>query len=81
MLKLLYFYPDGGVVFVLRILVVVLIYEAFRSGVKLRLHFFYRTIPYVQQIPNQLHYFTKIRVFLHGRCKKSLLDVKNLPVD
>jgi hypothetical protein len=24
--------------------------------------------------------FTKIRDFLHGRCKKSLLDVNNLPV-
>jgi hypothetical protein len=35
----------------------------------------------VLQIPNQLHFFTKIGDFLHGRCKKSLLDVKNLPVD
>jgi hypothetical protein len=33
------------------------------------------------QIPNQLHFFTKIGDFLHARCKKSLLDVKNLPVD
>ena len=32
------------------------------------------------QIPNQLHFFTKIRDFLHARCKKSLIDVKNLPV-
>jgi hypothetical protein len=30
----------------------------------------------VLQIPNQLHFFTKIGDFLHGRCKKSLLDVK-----
>ena len=35
---------------------------------------------YILQIPNQLHFFTKIGDFLHGRCKKSLLDVKNLPV-
>ncbi len=35
----------------------------------------------VLQIPNQLHFFTKIGDFLHARCKKSLLDVKNLPVD
>jgi hypothetical protein len=34
----------------------------------------------VLQIPNQLHFFTKIGDFLHARCKKSLLDVKNLPV-
>ncbi len=33
------------------------------------------------QIPNQLHFFTKIGDFLDARCKKSLLDVKNLPVD
>ena len=35
----------------------------------------------ILQIPNQLHFFTKIGDFLHTRCKKSLLDVKNLPVD
>ncbi len=34
----------------------------------------------VLQILNQLHFFTKIGDFLHARCKKSLLDVKNLPV-
>ena len=32
------------------------------------------------QISNQLHFFTKIGDFLHARCKKSLLNVKNLPV-
>jgi hypothetical protein len=36
---------------------------------------------YILQISIQLHLFTKIRDFLHARCKKSLLDVKNLPVD
>jgi hypothetical protein len=35
----------------------------------------------VLQIPNQLHFFTKTGEFLHSRCKKSLLDVKNLPLD
>jgi hypothetical protein len=35
----------------------------------------------VLQISIQLHLLTKIRDFLHARCKKSLLDVKNLPVD
>ena len=34
----------------------------------------------VLQIPNQLHFFTIMGDFLHGRCNKSLLDVKNLPV-
>jgi len=34
----------------------------------------------ILQISNQLPFFTKIGVFLHARCKKSLLDVKNLPV-
>ena len=34
----------------------------------------------VLQISNQLPFFTKIGDFLHARCKKSLLDVKNLPV-
>ena len=38
-------------------------------------------VPMVLQIPNQLHFFTKIGDFLHARCKKSLLNVKNLPVD
>ena len=33
------------------------------------------------KIPNQLHFFTKIGDFLYARCKKSLLDVKNIPVD
>jgi hypothetical protein len=33
------------------------------------------------QIPNQLHFFTKIRDFSHARCKNSLLNVKNLLVD
>jgi hypothetical protein len=28
------------------------------------------------QIPNQLHFFTKIGDFLHARCKKSLLGCK-----
>ncbi len=31
----------------------------------------------ILQISIQLHLFTKIRDFLHARCKKSLLDVKN----
>jgi hypothetical protein len=35
----------------------------------------------ILQISIQLNLFTKIRDFLHARCKKSLLDVKNLPVD
>ena len=35
---------------------------------------------FLLQISNQLHFFTKIGDFLHARCKKSLLDVKNLPV-
>jgi hypothetical protein len=38
------------------------------------------TYPKILQISNQLPFFTKIGDFLHARCKKSLLDVKNLPV-
>jgi hypothetical protein len=47
----------------------------------LRLYELQNNYPKIIQIPNQLHFFTKIGDFVHGRSKKSLLDVKNLPVD